>query len=260
MVSAGQTEINHEGEKTYSLFEPCHGGDEYEGSLKNQGCGAKLWRISRCDFSGIRKLWGWADPHSTKNHGATLTSRSAGLACNAADLVAMKTVDYGHRLEKWKWLIEQTPDMHVLAVVRDPRGIYASWKTLEPFASLVKKGQFYTLLDICESFASNLNFTHPRVHNVVFENLVKQPQDEMLKAYNLLGLPFKNREKAWLNSTFDAKACPEPKPWEIGFTDCHTNSKVVAEKWRSVLTKAELETFNNSAACRQVIEHYGYPP
>lgn len=262
MVSAGQTSFTEGAENTYSLFEPCHDGDQYDPDLMNltrDGCGPVLWNLARCEFAGVKTFWGWADSHSTKENGQVLDADKAGRFCKEADLVTFKTVDYGHRLREWDWLIEQTPEMHVLDVVRDPRGIYASWKMLEPFKTLVQQGQFYSLLDICESFADNLDFNHPRVHHVVFEELVQQPKDTMTKAYQLIGLPFGDRGQAWLNKTFDAQECPEPKPWEVGYTDCHTDSKSVADKWRTVLSEEELDAFNTNPACQKVIEHYGYP-
>eukprot|EP00927_Polykrikos_kofoidii_P048963 TRINITY_DN4311_c0_g3_i1.p1 TRINITY_DN4311_c0_g3~~TRINITY_DN4311_c0_g3_i1.p1 ORF type:complete len:412 (-),score=35.11 TRINITY_DN4311_c0_g3_i1:144-1307(-) len=262
MISAGQTvadEVN-ESDLTYSLFEPCHGGDEYEGELETRGCGGFIWHLTRCDFDGVKNLWGWMDPHSTRNHSKQdrFTRQGATSLCTKANMVAFKTVDNGHKLPEWKWLLDDTPTLRVIDVVRDPRGIYASWKTLEPFATLVKKGQFYTIRDVCSSFEQNMDFGHGNVKHVVFEQMVRNPEETMKSTYDWLGLKFGSKQTAWLKSTFDASDCPEPKPWEVGYTDCHTNSGVITEKWRSVLTQEELQVFNQTESCRRVMDHYGY--
>eukprot|EP00927_Polykrikos_kofoidii_P048961 TRINITY_DN4311_c0_g1_i1.p1 TRINITY_DN4311_c0_g1~~TRINITY_DN4311_c0_g1_i1.p1 ORF type:complete len:388 (-),score=50.24 TRINITY_DN4311_c0_g1_i1:178-1341(-) len=262
MISAGQTVADavDESDLTYSLFEPCHGGDEYEGELETRGCGGFIWHLTRCDFNGVKNLWGWMDPHSTRNHSKQdrFTREAASALCAKSQMVAFKTVDNGHKLPEWKWLLDDTPTLRVIDVVRDPRGIYASWKTLEPFATLVKKGQFYTIKDVCSSFEQNMDFGHGNVKHVVFEEMVKNPEETMKNIYDWLGMKFGNQQAAWLKSTFDASDCPEPKPWEVGFTDCHTNSRAVAEKWRWVLSPEELQVFNQTESCRRVMDRYGY--
>eukprot|EP00448_Togula_jolla_P002335 CAMPEP_0170598762 /NCGR_PEP_ID=MMETSP0224-20130122/16422_1 /TAXON_ID=285029 /ORGANISM="Togula jolla, Strain CCCM 725" /LENGTH=360 /DNA_ID=CAMNT_0010923339 /DNA_START=77 /DNA_END=1159 /DNA_ORIENTATION=- len=244
---------------TFSLFEPCHDGDEYDPWKKEQGCASLLWGLSRCDFSGVKKLWGWADPHSS-NHHVKFEAAVATDICQKANLVAFKTVDYGHHLEKWTWMLNTHPHMKIVDVVRDPRGIWASWKTTEPFATLLKEGGYYTLEGICENFAKNLDLQDTRIHHIVFERLMDNPWETTTQVFNFLGLPFGDKQKKWINSTFNAKECPEPKPWEIGFTDCHTKSASVSEKWREVLTQEEIANFNANPDCRRVVQAYGFSP
>jgi len=262
MVSASQTVVDEfdGGELTFSLFEPCHDGDEYSGELKERGCGGLLWQLARCDFENVDTLWGWMDPHSSHKHEKQdpFSLENATRLCTNADVVAFKTVDNGHKLPEWKWLLDETPELRVLDVVRDPRGIYASWKVLEPFATLVKNGEFYTINEVCDAFSQNIDFGHERVYHLVFEQLVATPEKIMREAYDFLGMEFGERQVAWLKETFDATECPEPKPWEVGYTDCHTNSGDVAEKWRSVLSQEELDLFSNTPSCQHVMEHYGF--
>eukprot|EP00928_Gymnodinium_smaydae_P053741 TRINITY_DN37668_c0_g1_i1.p1 TRINITY_DN37668_c0_g1~~TRINITY_DN37668_c0_g1_i1.p1 ORF type:complete len:413 (-),score=89.42 TRINITY_DN37668_c0_g1_i1:92-1330(-) len=270
MVSAGQTAASEspqallkkrgktQQQHTFSLFEPCHDGDEYSTSLRKGGCDVVLRSLAKCDFSGVRKLWGWSDKHSSP--GARVYSPDlARSLCSNADVIAFKTVDHGHRLTKWRGLLDATPGLRVLDVVRDPRGIYASWLSLEPFATLVRQGRYYTVEDICSAYAENLDFNDTRVHRVVFERMVADPARTLRVIYDFLGLPLADAPKAWVDRTFNAVACPEPKPWEVGFTDCHTNSKEMAAKWRSVLSKEDIARVDNNADCQRVIKHYGYP-
>lgn len=244
--------------KTFSLFEPCHDGDIYEPWLQDQGCGGLLKGLTSCDFKGIQSLWGWPDSHTTSDH-RKYSSIVAQHLCSRSRIVAFKTVDYGHNISAYRDFVDASPQLRILDIVRDPRGIYASWKTTPSFANLIGNQKFYTLTQVCETFASNFDLHHPNVHHVIFEELTQRPKDTMEKVFNFLGVPFGEAQVHWLNRTFDAPDCPTPKEWEVGYTDCHQNSKAVVDKWKEVLSAAELEEFSKSAACRQVAQAYNYP-
>jgi hypothetical protein len=256
MISATM-DNNHDPGHVFSLFEPCHDGDEFKDSKKSQ-CGPVLKSLTRCNFDGIEKLWGWSDPHSTNNH----TKFNADLArdiCTQADIVAFKTVDYGHSIEQWKWLLDSHPNFRVLDIVRDPRGIYTSWKDLEPFKSLVAAGDFYTITDICTHFAKNLDYHDPRVHRVVFEELMETPKKVTTEVYEFLRLPYGDKQTQWIHDVFNNSACPPPPPELVGFTDCHANSgSSVVEKWHTVLSEEELQEYQDSPECQRVAKAYGY--
>jgi len=224
-----------------------------------KGCPKVLEQIANCNFDGVRKLWGWRDPHSTNNGSGATPFSSAGQLCQSADLVSFKTVDWGHHLSNWTWFLDRAPTLRIVDVVRDPRGVYASWKEMEPFTSLIKTGKYYTLVDVCEAYDENLHVHDGKVHHLVFENFVLNPRKVMSETYAFLGLHFGVYQEKWLKDTFDAEDCPPPPEWEKGFTDCHKDSESEADKWRSVLGKDELAAFTNSLACQRVAEAYGYP-
>lgn len=242
------------------MFEPCHSGDELSPSLEAAGCGGLLWSLTRCDFSNIRQLWGWPDSHTTNNHSQYSQTKAKAL-CDEAEVVAFKTVDYGHSLEHWTWLLDQDPFLRVLDVVRDPRAIYASWKTTEPFSSLVKGGEFYRLTEMCDTFVANMEMKHPRIKQVVFEELTNHPKETAWEVYLFLGLPYTSVQDRWIDRTFGATWCPEPKPWEIGFTDCHVRgtTRETTPSWMSVLTREELDSFAANPNCTRVVAAYGFP-
>jgi len=257
MVSA-TVDDNRAAGQTFSLFEPCHDGDVLAKWKAQAGCSSLLYGLTRCDFAGIKKLWGWADPHSTNNY-TTFSSLAAHDVCAAADVVAFKTVDYGHELSSWKWLLDSHPNMRIIDVVRDPRGIYASWKVLEPFASLVKTGKFYTLVEICDHFEKNIEYKDDRIHRVLFEDLLSFPYRTTRNVYKFLGETYGEEQEAWVQNAFNNKHCPPPKPGMEGFTDCHTNSTAVKDKWRTVLKQSELDAFTKSKSCTKIAKYYGYP-
>lgn len=243
--------------QTFSLFEPCHNGDVVEEPLKNAGCRGLLLSLAQCDFTKVTNLWGWRDPHSSNNM-RPYSKEAAVRHCSTSDVVAFKTVDFGHNLAEHVDMLAAEPRMKVLDVVRDPRGIFASWKTTEPFRTLVSENRFYTLAEVCEAFAANLDLNHPNVIHVDFEQAIRHPHDTMRKVYDFLDLPYGDAQEAWVNRTFDASDCPPAPKWLRGFTDCHTQSTAESEKWRNVLTAEELLIFNNTPSCQQVMRAYNY--
>jgi len=243
---------------TFSLFEPCHNGDKYTPWLTTKGCGTLLEGLTRCDFTGVQALWGWPDSHTTSNH-SSFSPDVASRLCQQSHITAFKTVDQGHNISGWSWLLQYRPELRVIDIVRDPRGIYASWKTTEPFASIVGTKDFYSITDVCNTFKGNHDMNNPHVYHVVFEQLTLDPKGTMQEVYSFLGLPFGEAQEQWVSKTFNAQACPEPKPWEVGFTDCHQDSKASIEKWRTVLSDEEKAMFDSSEACQSVVKTYGFP-
>lgn len=252
----------------FSVFEPCHEGDELEPWLQSEGCSGLLTHLAKCNFRGVRKLWGWPQPHTTNNHTKEYTQELASNLCAMSDVIAMKTVDYGHDLGQFLWLLDREPSLRILATVRDPRGIYASWKTTEPFTSLLKKrslcstcpgGLFYNLTQVCDAFAANLDIEDDRIHTIVFEDFLRDPVHIAKRAYLFMGKEFGQAQRDWINRTFDAADCPEVPDWHVGFSDCHTKSASQTEAWRTVLDEEELAIFNEHQKCRTVAEAYGYP-
>jgi len=241
---------------SFALFEPCHDGDSVDATLQSQGCKGLLQELANCRFDHVKDLWGWRDPHTTGNH-ANFEAGEAHTICSKAHRVVFKTVDYGHNAKSWMELLDSQPDLHIVAAVRDPRGVFASWKALEPFATLVKEGNFYTLDDVCRSYAQNLNVSHPRVKQVLFERLVEYPYVVTRNVYEFIGDEYGEAQEKWVRSSFNNEDCPPPPEWQVGFDDCRTDSAEVASKWREVLSEEEKARFNSNPHCMAVKKFYG---
>jgi len=247
---------------TFALFEPCHPGDKYDKVLsRRKGCASLLWSLADCDFDHVQQLWGWNNPHTTNGNERTYSKESATELCSSSDLVAFKTVDVDERrpMKTWAWLMDAKPHLRVLNMVRDPRGIWASWKSTPAFQNIVDSGELGTLPDICKIFNDDLDFKDDRVHRIIFEKLIKDPVRETQNVYEFLGLPFGDDQLQWVKRTFDATNCPEYDSWYDNFTDCHQASQDEAEKWRTVLTREELNAFYATPECARIVHHFGYP-
>eukprot|EP00927_Polykrikos_kofoidii_P079243 TRINITY_DN76027_c0_g1_i1.p1 TRINITY_DN76027_c0_g1~~TRINITY_DN76027_c0_g1_i1.p1 ORF type:complete len:368 (-),score=29.08 TRINITY_DN76027_c0_g1_i1:75-1178(-) len=242
--------------RIFSLFEPCHEDDD----LGSISCAMFLQNLCHCDFSGVRNLFKWADPHTTSNH-TVFDTQIAGRLCNQAEVVAFKTISVAHRLDGW-WLanMKKVPSMLFVDVVRDPRAIYGSWKRTEYFKEHVKsKNKEYSMSTICQNFFYNLNVSHERMYRLKFESLVKRPHLEIFKLRKFLGLPNRKEQSEWVTRTFNAVKCPQQPDWFVGFDDCHTNSRVPLDSWRASLSKEEMDEFSHNHHCIEVAKAYKYP-
>lgn len=245
----------------FALFEPCHPGDRVASELAS--CGQLLLSLLHCNFTGVEQLWGWSNPHSLHWDAITYTPAAAEHSCGGASLVAFKTIVEGLAAESFR-LLQQVPDLHLVDVVRDPRGVLASWKTTRGFQAHLKNATGPDALrGICDGLAQSLNVTAmaaatvgPRVHRVVFEDLVRHPEATARQLYRAIGLTFGQQQQRWLQQMFDAGTCMAEGP----FVDCRRNSTARIEAWRTELAPEELEAFRAHPRCREVSEAYGYPP
>lgn len=261
----------------FSVFEPCHGLAPVGSNevLEREGCQKELLRIAKCDYSNLKTIGSWAK----KDGGFIFAPTPDGLhhepphvqsaICRRSDIIAFKTVTYGQDVERQVLpLVAQDPRVRAINIIRDPRGIYASWRTTEPFSDVVSgerelnaethdQDWMYGLTGICDAFAKNMALApHPQVLNMKYEDLVAEPMDTVRKAYEHVGIHFGEPEMNWVKSTFDADC----KDKDVGqFSTCHRNSAAPATRWREVLSHAEQAQFSEHPSCREVAEHYGYP-
>lgn len=247
--------------RVFALFEPCHEGDQVADPLRQRGCGGLLSALAHCDFSQVVSLHGFRNPHTSHHDELEANPVAASALCSAADLVTIKTIEYAHDLREALPVLDADPSVYMIDVVRDPRGIYASWKNLEPFATFLKGPNATLMSEVCRSFAGNINVTHSRLRRIVLEDLVKAPETVMRETYNFLGLPFGRPQLAWIASTFDAVDCQQ-KTLEnhltASFSDCKANSTASSGKWRQQLSPDELELFASDANCQEVALAYNF--
>lgn len=259
--AAAEAQLGH----VFSLFEPCHEGDQLEAELASQGCGGLIGELASCRFDKIKSLNGWRDSHSKTRGAKIYTPNAASAACSGADVVAFKTISQAgelfHIQEHGLPVLNKEPRLRMIDIVRDPRSIYASWMSTFPFNDTRLGGvrrDVSALKGLCESFASSLNVTHNQVHRVVFERLVVDPEGVMEDVYQFLQVPFGESQKNWVNRTFNAKECPGVDRFIAPYSDCHTNATESLEKWRTVLQPNERETFASYPPCLSVAHAYNY--
>mmetsp|Transcript_27231 Transcript_27231/g.47651 ORF Transcript_27231/g.47651 Transcript_27231/m.47651 type:complete len:449 (-) Transcript_27231:32-1378(-) len=241
----------------FPLYEP-HNAQTHEG--KDQF----LMRMFECDFiSGdvLQADWEGA-PRGIVN--------AAAERCKSADLVAVKTVVYGHdlRLEGLP-LLEREPQLRIVSLVRDPRAIYSSQMTTP--GDFIEAAQGIDgMLSICDVFAKNINVKHKRIEFIVFERMTTDAAGTLEDLFEFLGLEFGSATQEWIEQNFDAD-CGFWSRFYLGFcsvfgvsgceayTTCRSDAAASNEKWRYTLGDTELQAFQEHPSCVRVAEFYGYP-
>lgn len=257
--------------RTFTAFEPCVGRGSPWKTLTKEGCEREVKRVTRCDYTGVEHIGAKESVNSLTlydadaPHTPSLSGAQTAAACAAADVVALKTIAYAHDLTEVLPLLEQDERIQILDVVRDPRGIYASWLSTEPFRGLVTgqhapywrrhdKGWFTNLTGICDHFQKNLHTPHPRVRRILFENLIRDPTTVAKMNYEWLGLPFDEAAESWIRANFDGHCSKEST-----FGTCRGNSSASLLRWKEVLPQKEQEAFAAHPACQEIADFYGYP-
>jgi hypothetical protein len=238
----------------FSSFEPCTEGDKFSGELKDMNkqkttseensvmCSKVIDGMSNCNFRSIEGLKNWKNIHST-NGGAPYKRSLAENLCKESEIVAVKTV-MPMVLENVTWVLDRNPHLKIIEVIRDPRGIYASDAHCK--SSLDK---------VCKNIAVNLGFKHPKVHRVVFEELVKDPLQVTKGVFKFLGRRWSSHQDDWVHETFNAD-CNNTKTGK--YKDCHSDSKAVATSWKAKLSSAQKKKFKQTEDCQNVAKAYKF--
>eukprot|EP00401_Gymnodinium_catenatum_P071437 CAMPEP_0117484194 /NCGR_PEP_ID=MMETSP0784-20121206/14335_1 /TAXON_ID=39447 /ORGANISM="" /LENGTH=1498 /DNA_ID=CAMNT_0005278765 /DNA_START=42 /DNA_END=4538 /DNA_ORIENTATION=+ len=248
--------------KLFSLFEPCHENDDIRGDVR---CPGLLSRLSKCDFRNVHDFFQWNDPHNF--FGAHVLSDSFGNSswpppfsrsflqdlCDGSSVRLFKTIAFTHDLARDVLpLLAADPDLHVIDVVRDPRGIAASWKEHWQFKDTRAR---IGISEVCQQFLDNLAVVHPRLHRVVFEELVSDPLGSLNRLLDALGLEATATVQEWISRNFNADCMHASS-----FSTCRTNSERMISKWVDVLSETEKVTFASTPACRTISAYFNYAP
>lgn len=266
-VDVGPSTLNAAKEKhgaempeVYAVFEPCHVDDKFSPELKKEGCHGVLNALARCDFQDIEWLHGNKNPHATQRQ-KDYTPTAASASCADADLVTIKTIDYAHDLKEALPILDSNENLLMIDVIRDPRGIYASWKATYPFSKMLQNDNKTLMTDICDSFAKNLKIRHPRLRRIVFEHLVEKPEPVMEGVFDFIGVPFGDVQLQWINATFNSNCESDDKVAKLNknYRDCHSDSNWALHRWERELSSKEKEMFSGHGACREVAWAYNFP-
>lgn len=246
----------------FSIFEPSHlGRNDMEETLMKQyenDTPHFMMKLANCDFSGITWLWGWEDPHSWIAGTWGTEDPMAYERCSGADMLAFKDVNWGHDANGVLIpLLEEDSRLRAIDIVRDPRGIMASQKRVDDgdFSQRDIRGMF----EICATYANNIDVSHPRLYRIIFEDMTFRPAEVMKGLYEFLGVHFHGRHEQWIRETFNGECTRDEGTWSHDYDDCHQNSTLKNEDWRSRLTELEQKSFLENPDCLKVAKTYGFP-
>mmetsp|Transcript_52047 Transcript_52047/g.123929 ORF Transcript_52047/g.123929 Transcript_52047/m.123929 type:complete len:379 (-) Transcript_52047:64-1200(-) len=250
------------GKKVFGLFEPTH--DWHPEKIPED-----LAQLFSCHLADLPPLFGLSNRHTTVTVPEPQDPKALKMACRQSDVVAIKTINFGHDLQREVLpMLERDPDLKVLYLVRDPRGILASQQTTP--------GEFTdattsAMQEMCGLFHRSAELQHPRVKQVVFEELVTAPDKTAAAIYEFLGLPpLGQAQHAWVEANFNA-TCESPwrragdwLVWMFGgsleaYSDCRPDAASAQDTWRHALSTMDLEAFNTHQPCLAAAAHYHWP-
>lgn len=180
-------------------------------------------------------------------------------SCTSAIFTAIKTIRVSLRLASQ--LMQSIPDLRIVYSYRDPRGILASRKHLEPYyytdeASFAVRsrelcGQMSQDLAEADSLRASLGESgRERLTVLRYEDLALNPLDTARDIYRGIGLELTPGVREWLiksTTTSDHEYNP---------TTVHRNATEVVQKWRHSLSEAYQRIA--SEACHDVLQRLRY--
>eukprot|EP00928_Gymnodinium_smaydae_P095851 TRINITY_DN8332_c0_g1_i1.p1 TRINITY_DN8332_c0_g1~~TRINITY_DN8332_c0_g1_i1.p1 ORF type:complete len:363 (-),score=68.60 TRINITY_DN8332_c0_g1_i1:49-1137(-) len=261
------TTTETEGRGHFGLFEPCHWGlgnttppDRLDADLQGN-CGKTMEKLLKCDFKGVHFLFGWSrysGPHSDVSgidvRATPYNPELATRRCSASNLLVYKTVNkFGWNISNVMPALDGDASLRVLVPVRDPRGVFASWKK-RPWQN---KG-VRLLTEICDTMWHNMQQRHPRLYPIVYERLATEPVAVMQDVFRFLGQDFGAAQRTWIANTFNAP-CGKLGMETGDFRACHKNSTEPTTRWRKILTQKEIVAFKQHGSCRKLAKANKYP-
>jgi len=242
--------------KLFSLFEPCHPWDDASGV----GCTDLLPQLSMCNFSNLNLMMHWSTSHNLLGANISeyegdewppaLSQNFLKRLCDDSQVRLFKTITTNNLTAQVLPLLERDSALHVIDVVRDPRGIYASWKSLKAFGELYNR---IPITQICSQLFENSEFVHPRLHRVVFDDLVLDARGRLTDLMKALSLRPNAAFEDWMLRNFDAP-CERTNRYQT----CRTNSSAISHQWMQLLNATELAMFANDFRCQYVADFYNF--
>ncbi len=104
----------------------------------------------------------------------------------------------------------------------------------------------------CKVMNKNMFVKHPRLHTVMFDDIVREPLRSFQLLFDAIGLPFGAVQREILEETFNNQNCQEDE-----MTTCKNNSTESIAKWRYELSSEEVTEFDKNVDCQKLSAFYG---
>ena len=190
----------------------------------------------------------------------TLTKCLAPLVekCHQSDIVAIKTIRL--HMSFVDQLMSRDPDLRVIHVVRDPRGLLESWRRLHPKARIYTS-PIQTHLNaklICQRMMTDcqirrqLELKYPRrILLLRYEDLATDTDTVLRKVYNgLLQLPSPSKVVDGVKQQLTASSANGPMGTQ------RSNGAATATNWRNTINSQLLEDITDT--CHQLMAELHY--
>ncbi|KAH6937515.1 hypothetical protein HPB50_000995 [Hyalomma asiaticum] len=225
--------------------------------------------LLRCRFEPLYTAWMESTRHYKHNQFLTEVCRGGDSCFSPAHLSALCSRALTQvfkftrlRVTQVQSWIHQNPEIaesvRVVHLVRDPRAIYSSRKSIGWCMEYKHCG---TPSALCDQMTKDLDaFTEltsklpqDRVHQIRFEDLAADPMNETKRLFSRLGLDFAPSVSAYIEKHTMATGKETRYPYST-----LRNSKTVVDRWKRKLSTRLIKKVED--ACSNVLHRLGYKP
>lgn len=175
------------------------------------------------------------------------------------DLVQRLPFENSTNIER---LLNLQPDLHLVYLVRDPRAVVISMKTMQwigdgpesKFADVESAASYVCkqTLDILWSIDRWSIPYGPRVHLMRYEDLASKSVQKAEELFKALGIPFSDKVRYWIELNTNSNQLNKMDPYRVD----HRNASVSLNAWKSAIKNKELITIQKHCSTVMTILKY----
>ncbi|XP_069104988.1 carbohydrate sulfotransferase 1-like [Argopecten irradians] len=162
-------------------------------------------------------------------------------------------------------LMYMFPDLKVIHLLRDPRGMLASRMKTLPGIGTKQLGMSRAGRAVCDRYdrdiriAASFGVKYPnRIKTVLYEQVVENPLDTSFQIFNFLGLQPKSNFDNWMKEhmTGDQSTAKPPDNRSGAYSTYRANSSLTMNGWRTRLDFKDVVKIDKE--CSYLYEYTGY--
>ncbi|WAQ99556.1 CHST1-like protein [Mya arenaria] len=171
--------------------------------------------------------------------------------CSNSFIIVIKTIRL--RMRRVLQLIPHFPNMKVIHLLRDPRGMFQSW------ANTGFRADFSQIAKECHTLSTNIAISKSIIHQypeklkiIQYEELAEFPYATTKEIFDFVGLAFSEKIQKFLSNKTSSETHGS------AYDTNRRNSTETASKWRKNISFADAQTID--AICVENNEVLGYLP
>ncbi|XP_033759406.1 carbohydrate sulfotransferase 1-like [Pecten maximus] len=162
-------------------------------------------------------------------------------------------------------LMEKFPNLKVIHLLRDPRGMIVSRMKTIPALGIRKMDMSLAARAVCDRYnrdiriGQSLDVKYPnRIKTVLYEQIVEKPLETSLRIFQFLGLHPNKNFNTWMNEHIAGvqKVANPPDTHNHAYSTYRANSSATANAWRSRLIFENVVKIDKE--CSQLYDYTGY--
>ncbi|KAK3094115.1 hypothetical protein FSP39_024275 [Pinctada imbricata] len=174
--------------------------------------------------------------------------------CFRSRVRIIKTIRMSLRLTKK--LFEKVPNLKIIHLIRDPRGVIGS-RQHGDFMTKNNKGLLLSGAEICQRYMKDIEAAHEieaiwpnRIKRIYYEKLATNSFGTAKEMFEFLGIPLPVNIQKWIHDHTSSKSSND-------YYGTHrSNTSNISQKWRKTLNKYTIKNIDKQ--CEQLYKITGY--